>query len=129
MKRKTKAAQGLSDAEWVVMHCIWKFQRTSVREVFEELQAEQDWAYNTVRTMMERLRDKGFLAVKKAGNMYFYTPTRSQRSVSAHALLDFADKVFEGTVGTVFSQLIEKEKLSDEELADIMQQIERRKGK
>lgn len=128
MKRKARPVSGLSDTEWAVMHCIWTLQRTSVREVFEELQDAHGWAYNTVRTMMERLRDKGFLACKKVGNMYFYTPTRTRRSVSARALLDFAEKVFEGAVGPVFSHLIEKEKLSDEELADIMEQIERRKS-
>ena len=129
MKQKEKPAHGLSDAEWAVMHCIWKLQRTSVREVFEELLEGRGWAYNTVRTMMERLRDKGFLAGKKVGNMYFYTPTCTRRSASTRALLDFADKVFEGAVGPVFSHLIEKEKLSDEELTDILEQIERRKGK
>lgn len=127
MKRKEKPVQGLSDAEWAIMHCIWKLERTSVREVFEELREEHGWAYSTVRTMMERLWDKGFLAGKKVGNMYFYTPTRTRRSVSARALLDFADRVFDGAVGPVFSHLIEKEKLSAEELASIMEQIERRK--
>ncbi len=129
MKRKERSGSGLSDAEWAVMHSIWELRRTSVREVFEELQEDHGWAYNTVRTMMERLRDKGFLACKKVGNMYFYTPTRTRRSVSTRALLDFADKVFEGAVGPVFSHLIEKEKLSDEELDDIMQQIKRGKKK
>ena len=64
----------LSRAEWIVMKKIWELKKTNVREVHEELKDSQKWAYNTVRTMMERLRDKGYLSAKKVGAMYFYQP-------------------------------------------------------
>jgi len=109
----------LSDAEWIVMKKIWVLQKTNVREVFEELQSSQNWAYNTVRTMMERLKTKGYLSVKKVGNTYFYSPNVSQSKISRKALVDFIDKVFDGAVGSVVSYLIKHEKLSDSELQKI----------
>ncbi|HUT24096.1 MAG TPA: BlaI/MecI/CopY family transcriptional regulator [Sumerlaeia bacterium] len=69
MAGKSKRPE-LSQAEWTVMKRVWELGKTNVREVYEDLRDSQGWAYNTVRTMMERLRDKGCLTVKKVGNTH-----------------------------------------------------------
>ena len=109
----------LSPAEWDVMKKVWDLKKTNVREVFEDLKESQGWAYNTVRTMMERLRDKGYLETRKVGNMYFYQPAVSRRSISLAALRRFADKVFDGAIGPVVSYLIQEEGLSEQEKREI----------
>jgi len=114
-----KELPDLSQAEWDVMKKVWDLRKTNVREVFEELKQTQGWAYNTVRTMMERLRDKGYLETRKVGNMYFYQPAVSRRSISLAALRRFADKVFDGAIGPVVSYLIQEEGLSDQEKREI----------
>jgi BlaI family transcriptional regulator, penicillinase repressor len=114
----------LSPAEWNIMKKVWELRKTNVREVYEELKGTQGWAYNTVRTMMERLREKGYLETKEVGNTYFYQPAASRRSISLAALRRFADKVFDGAVGPVVSYLIQEEKLSDEEKREIKQLLD-----
>jgi BlaI family penicillinase repressor len=114
-----KELPDLSQAEWDVMKKVWDLRKTNVREVFEELKETQGWAYNTVRTMMERLRDKGYLETRKVGNMHFYRPAVSRRSISLAALRRFADKVFDGAIGPVVSYLIQEEGLSDQEKREI----------
>jgi BlaI family transcriptional regulator, penicillinase repressor len=109
----------LSKAEWEVMKKIWELKKTNVREVYEELHNSTEWAYNTVRTMMERLRDKGYLNVKKVGNAYFYEPSVSRSKIVRNAIYDFANKVFDGAIGPIFSTLIKEEKLSEGELDEI----------
>jgi len=116
---KTQRLPELSDAEWIVMKKVWQLRKTNVREVYEALRDAQRWAYNTVRTMMERLRDKGYLAGRKVGNTYFYEPLVSRRRIAFGAIEGFADKVFDGAVGPVVSYLIKQDKLSDAEMAEI----------
>ncbi|MBN1903092.1 BlaI/MecI/CopY family transcriptional regulator [Candidatus Sumerlaeota bacterium] len=118
----------LSDAEWIVMKKIWELGKTNVREVYEELKSSQNWAYNTVRTMMERLRSKGYLSVKKIGNTHFYTPNVSRNKITRKALFDFIDRVFDGAVGSVMSHLVNHENLSDSEI-DKIRDIVNREGK
>ncbi len=115
----------LSKAEWIVMKKVWELKKTNVREVFEELKVSQNWAYNTVRTMMERLRQKGYLSVKKVGNTYFYQPIVSRRKITRQTLRNFIDKVFDGAVGPVISHLIKNEKLSDSEIEQIKTSLEK----
>ncbi len=115
----------LSKAEWIVMKKVWELKKTNVREVCEELKNSRNWAYNTVRTMMDRLREKGYLSGKKIGNMYFYQPRVSRRKIALAALDNFADKVFDGAVGPIVSYLIKEEKLSEVEIEEIKRLIEK----
>ncbi len=116
----------LSNAEWEVMKKIWQLKKTNVREVYEELKDSKEWAYNTVRTMMERLREKGYLNVKKVGNSYFYEPSVSRGKIIKNAVHDFANKVFDGAIGPIFSSLIKEEKLSEAEIEEIKKIIDKK---
>lgn len=115
----------LSKAEWAVMNKVWELQKTNVREVWEELKASQNWAYNTVRTIMERLREKGYLSAKKVGKTFFYRPRVDHRRVTREAVESFADKVFDGAIGPIVSHLIREDRLSPSELGEIRRLLER----
>ena len=116
----------LSQTEWIIMKMVWELKKTNVREVYEELKSSRDWAYNTVRTMMERLRDKGYLEGKKVGNMYFYLPRVARRKVTVAALDRFVHRVFDGAIGPVVSRLIEQDKLSPTEIKEIKRLLDKR---
>ncbi len=114
----------LSRAEWTVMKKAWQLKKTNVREVYEELKDTEEWAYNTIRTMMERLRQKGYLEGRKVGNTTFYRPLVSRRKIARTALDSFADRVFDGAIGPIVSYLIEKDRLSEKEMDDIKRMLE-----
>ena len=118
------AKSGLTEAEWKVMKAIWDLKKTNVREVHDTLHDDEGWTYSTVRTLMERLAAKGFLNTKKVGNMYFYTPAQSRKAVSARAVWEFVDKVFDGAVGPLVSYAVKEKKLTPEELDGLRQLLE-----
>jgi BlaI family transcriptional regulator, penicillinase repressor len=122
-----KTPVSLSPAEWEVMNKVWELKRTNVREVFEELRPEHGWAYNTVRTMMERLCEKEFLTAKRVGNMNFYEAMVSRSSVRVNALKRFVEQVFDGAAGSMVLHLIKSERLSEGELDEIRHLIQKEK--
>lgn len=122
-----KTPVSLSPAEWEVMNKVWELKRTNVREVFEELHPEHGWAYNTVRTMMERLCEKEFLTAKRVGNMNFYEAMVSRSSVRVNALKRFVEQVFDGAAGSMVLHLIKSERLSEGELDEIRHLIQKEK--
>ena len=119
----------LTKTEWILMKRVWELKRTNVREVYEDLLSEQGWAYNTVRTMLERLRDKGFLSAKKVGNGYIYSPKFGRKALSLEAVRSFADRVFDGAVGPIVTHLIREDHLSPSELDEIRSLIDRKEEK
>jgi predicted transcriptional regulator len=83
---------GFGDLEAVIMHRVWDHDGpVTVRELFEELQAERVIAYTTVMTTMDNLHRKGWLARVKQGKAYRYTATASREEYSARLMREALD--------------------------------------
>ena len=84
--------RGFGDLEAVIMHRVWDHGGpVTVRELFEELQAERVIAYTTVMTTMDNLHRKGWLARVKEGKAYRYTATASREEYSARLMREALD--------------------------------------
>lgn len=66
------------ELEAAIMECLWDRGQGTVSEVFKVLTAQREAAYSTVRTVMERLAEKGYLRCDSHQRAYIYTPTQSQ---------------------------------------------------
>jgi predicted transcriptional regulator len=83
---------GFGDLEAVIMHRVWDHGGpVTVRELFEQLQAERAIAYTTVMTTMDNLHRKGWLARVKEGKAYRYTATASREEYSARLMREALD--------------------------------------
>ncbi|UGT43148.1 BlaI/MecI/CopY family transcriptional regulator [Nocardia yamanashiensis] len=81
------AARGFGDLETVVIERIWdRAEKTTVREVFDELAAERDIAYTTVMSTMDNLHRKGWLERERVGKAYAYWPTLTREEYSARLM-------------------------------------------
>ncbi len=124
----SKKRSPLSSSEWSIMKVVWELQRTNVREVCEEVQKQESWAYSTVKTMMERLEDKGYLESKKAGNSRLYAPKVEEEEVRAKATRGFLKQVFDGSLGSLVNCLVEENDLTEDESKEIMKLLRKKKG-
>jgi predicted transcriptional regulator len=83
---------GFGDLEAVIMHRVWDHGGpVTVRELFEQLQAERVIAYTTVMTTMDNLHRKGWLARVKEGKAYRYTAIASREEYSARLMREALD--------------------------------------
>lgn len=107
----------LTPAEWKVMKIVWRRKACAARDVYEEAGRDLGWAPSTSKTVLRRLVDKGCLTTTRVGNSFLYRPAR----VAVKSLLGAADELLEnmleGTSGLVLSHLVERSKLSADELA------------
>jgi BlaI family penicillinase repressor len=111
---------GLTKAEWQIMNALWKDYPASVRDVIENLEEEVDWAYTTVKTMLDRLVKKGVLKVSKERNVSMYEPIVSQKKTKQAAIKSFVNQVFEGAVGSLMHHLVAEEELSKKERDELV---------
>src|SRR5262245_64587501 len=88
--RMTPAAQrDLSKAEWKVMKIVWELRKAMAREVYTIAGRQQAWTPATVKTILKRLVDKGYLSATPVGNGFVYRPAQSALS----ALQSAADRL------------------------------------
>ncbi|MBF6507776.1 BlaI/MecI/CopY family transcriptional regulator [Nocardia farcinica] len=65
--------------ELAILEALWGGGEMDVAECVRRLRGDQ--AYTTVKTVMERLVVKGFLARRKEGRQYVYWPARPRAEV------------------------------------------------
>jgi len=116
--------QPLTAAEWKVMQIVWKQQKCAARDVYQVAAGRHGWAATTTKTILRRLVDKGQLKTTRVGNSFLYEPTRSALSALRGAADTLLDRALEGTVGPLVTYMVEKGRLSAEELAQLRSLID-----
>ena len=119
----------LSEAEWKIMNRVWEDHPTNARAVLEGVVDETGWAYTTVKTMMNRLVEKGVLREKKRDGTSQYEPKLTRSGARAAALRALMDRAFDGAVGPMMSFLVKDEKLSKRDRDDLQRMLEEERPK
>ena len=115
---KTKKAV-LTDQELEIMKIVWRRERATVREVYEELLTRRKIAYTTVMTMMGILEQKGRLKRTESERAYVYTPTEPAGEVVGSMVREFVKRVFNGSAKPLLVHLVEKGDVTEEEIKEI----------
>lgn len=113
-----------SDAEWKVLHALWRRHPATAREVQSEL-ADVGWAYTTVKTMLSRMEEKRLVRSRMVGNTASYSPAIEQKRAQNAAVKSMLERVFEGAAGPLLAFLTEHEKLSPEERRALLDRLEK----
>lgn len=118
----------LSDAEWTVMNAVWQGSPASAREVLRRTHGATGWAYTTVKTLLDRLVEKGVLAVEKRGNTGHYEPLVSRPQARGSALRSLLDKAFDGAFVPLLQHLVAEERLSKRDRAELARLLRESEG-
>ena len=129
MPRKPKDLPNLSPAEWEVMMVCWEHGPMAARDVYARLEGHQQWSYGTVRTLLARTVKKGWLKYDQIGNSYLYRPAVPRHKALEGAVRDFVDRVLGGALSPYVAYLAERGDLTDKELAEIQEMLNRRRQK
>ena len=119
----------LTDLELEIMKVIWRREKVTVREVYEELLQHRKIAYTTVMTMIGILERKGRLIKQETDRAYLYTPSEPRTDVVGSMVQDFLKRVFDGSAKPLLLHLVENQKISAEELDDIRKRVKDKRRK
>lgn len=86
----------ISDAEAVVMDVLWRRHPASAEDVVAALAGRAEWAEPTVKTLLNRLLNKGAIQAEKEGRRYLYSPVLSRDAWLAEQSAGLVDRLFGG---------------------------------
>lgn len=109
----------LGETEMEVLHHVWDLGEATVAEVRERIQHDRSIAYTTVMTVLKNLTEKGFLKYRKEGRSYVYSSARPPEEVRHSLVGELVRKVFKGSPLSLMQTLVERENLSDTDLAEL----------
>ena len=107
----------LSEFELDVMTHFWADRELSAPELYERIGSERGVAYSTVKTIVDRLEQKGAIErVANRGRTIVYAPVVKRERVRKPLVKSFLRRLFGDDLRPLFAQLLQDEKLSAEDL-------------
>jgi BlaI family transcriptional regulator, penicillinase repressor len=117
----------LSKAEWKVMKIVWELRKAMAREVYTTAVEQYAWTPATVKTLLKRLVDKGYVSTTRVGNGFVYRPAQTALSTLQAAADSLLTNAVEGVTGPLLAHLVESTALSEEDLDALQKLIDAKK--
>ena len=119
----------LSEVQLAFMRALWTRPGSSVTQVKEFLTGEgRQLAPTTVSTQLGRLEKKGLVTHEVAGRQYLYRASVSEQQVQRSVVSRVTDGLFGGDVTALVHHLLDHERVSAADLAEVKRLIEAREA-
>ena len=116
--------QKLFDSEIKVMEIIWDSEPITAKQVSLVAAETIGWNKNTTYTILKKLEAKG--AIKREEPGFICSSLISRDEVQKAETQSLVDKLFGGSKKALFSALLEDEKLSESDIKELRDMIDRR---
>ena len=124
-----KNYHALTEGEWIIIQTVWELEPCAAPTVQEALQRRKNWAYSTVKTMMDRMVDKGLLETERIRNLMLYSSAITRSQAQKGEVMRMLKRAFDGALTPMLQFLIENQQLSEEELQGLEDLIKKRRDK
>ncbi len=109
----------ISDAEAVVMEALWRSSPRSAEEVVAALAGDTGWAEGTIKTLLNRLLNKGAISAARDGRRYLYSPVLQREAWVQQQSEGLLARLFGGRVAPLVAHFSERGKLSPADIAEL----------
>lgn len=107
----------LSEFELDVMQLLWQHEPCTAAQLHEQLSHRKKVAYTTVKTIVDRLEQKGAVArAGQQGKSIIYRSCVEQSTLSEQATPGFMQRFFGGDSRSVIAHFIQQEELNAEDI-------------
>jgi len=117
----------ISDSEWRVMQVLWEHGPQTANDVVNALSGEVNWKPRTIKTLISRLVKKGAVKVTEEGYRYQYSAAVDESVCIRSETKSFIRRVYQGTMTPAFARFLEDADLSDQEIEDLQEILDKKK--
>ncbi len=118
MRGETKQKR-LTKAELRAMNILWDMEQATVNEIMERI-PEPKPAYTTILTVMQVLTSKKIVGAQRRGKANVFRPLISREQYVDGFMEETRNTLFKGSLKNLLLYFARKEKISKEELIEIL---------
>src|SRR5215831_12236897 len=119
----------LSELEHLVMDVVWARGSATAEDVREALADRHPMKESTVRTVLKRVEEKGYLRHRVEGRTNVYSGVEAPQNVAAKAVRQIIERFCGGSVETLLVGMVNDDVVDERELQRLAQRIAKRKDK
>jgi BlaI family transcriptional regulator, penicillinase repressor len=111
----------LGELERGILSIVWRLGEATAEQVRGDL--DRPLKDSTIRTVLRRLEEKGYLAHSLDNRTFVYRPAQSPQKVAARAVQRIVDWFCEGSVEELLVGMVDSKVLSQGELERLARRI------
>ncbi|WP_207510702.1 BlaI/MecI/CopY family transcriptional regulator [Longitalea luteola] len=119
--------KSLTKAEEQVMQILWELKQGFLKDIMDKMPEPKPHS-NTVATILKILIEKGFVTFEVQGRNNQYKPAVSKAEYGKKSINQLVKGYFEGSPAKLLSHFVSENKLSEEELEALLEQIKNAKN-
>jgi len=120
--------RALGELEQLLMEFIWSRGPSTAEACREALVPVRSLKDSTIRTVLRRLEEKGFLMHQVEGRTFLYQATQPQRHFAARAVQHIIDRFCGGSVEQLLVGMVENKVLKQKDLEQLARRVAWRRG-
>lgn len=105
--------------ELEILKLLWRRKTLSAREIADELSVPLGWSYSTLRTVLERMCDKGLLKKRPEDGINTYAAAVGKVALLGRMIEDFSSRVLELDAAPPAIFFAQSKLLTDEEIEEL----------
>ncbi len=120
--------KNLGDVEQSVMDYIWTHGSTTAEACREALASTRPMKDSTIRTVLRRLEDKGYLTHALDGRTFIYKPSDKRQNVAVRAVKNIIDRFCGGSAEALVLGMVDNDVLDRKQLERLARRIAEEKN-
>lgn len=112
----------ITPSEWQVMRVLWAQPHLSSAQIVERL-SHTEWQPNTIKTLLNRLIQKGVVTSEQRGKAYFYSPAITEAAHLAEEVEAIAENICTIEAGAFIATTINAVTLSKPDIKRLIAQL------
>jgi len=113
----------LSPLENEVMNVVWERGDATADDVRNALASARPMKDSTVRTLLRRLEEKGFVEHSVCGRTFHYTPKVAPQNVASNAVRGIIERFCDGSVENLLVGMVDSELVTADKLKGLAEKI------
>lgn len=109
----------ISEAELVVMEALWARQPRTAAEICEAVAEPHGWQASTVKTLLNRLLNKGAVTAEKVGRHFSYAPVIARETWLKEQSVGLLERLFGGRVAPLVAHFSAQRRLDPSDVAEL----------
>jgi len=118
--------KNLGEVEQVVMDYVWSHGPVTAERCREALISARPMKDSTIRTVLRRLEEKGYVTHEVEGRTFVYQASDRRRNVAVRAVKNIIDRFCGGSVEELVLGMVDNEVLDQKQLQRLAQKIAER---
>ena len=117
-----------TDRELTILRILWDKGPSTVRDVNEAMNEDENTGYTTTLKLMQIMTEKGLVVRDDSQFKHIYRPALTEEKAQKQLVGDLLDRAFSGSAEKLVMRALSAKKVSAKELASIRKMINEFEG-